>query len=175
MSKIALAYLITFRCYGTWLHGEELGSIDRRNYHRYGTPDMPANKKLLADERAALNSLPILLSRAQRSVVELAIQEVCEYRGYALHAVNARTNHVHSVVAASCKPEHVMDSFKAYATRKLREAGLLGRHVKPWARHGSTPYLWTEEQVHGRLITSSTGKVRSLLTDDDLRSGSCPP
>ena len=142
-----LAYLITFRCYGTWLHGEERGSIDRRNYHRYGTPDMPANEKLLADERAALNTPPILLGRAQRNVVELAIQEVCEHRGYALHAVNARTNHVHSVVNASCKPEHVMDSFKAYATRKLREAGLLDQHVKPWARHGSTPYLWTEEQV----------------------------
>ena len=58
-----------------------------------------------------------------------------------------RTNHVHSVVAASCKPEHVMDSFKAYATRQLREARLMGPDIKIWARHGGTPYLWTEEQV----------------------------
>ena len=50
-------------------------------------------------------------------------------------------------VGASCKPEHVMDSFKAYATRKLREADLLCQGVKLWARHGSTPYLWTEEEV----------------------------
>jgi hypothetical protein len=40
-----------------------------------------------------------------------------------------------------------MDSFKANATRKLRAAGLLGRDVKPWSRHGSTFYLWTEEEV----------------------------
>jgi len=40
-----------------------------------------------------------------------------------------------------------MDSFKAYATRKLREATLLDQDVKPWARHGSTRWLWTEEQV----------------------------
>ena len=24
-----LGFLITFRCYGTWLHGDERGSIDR--------------------------------------------------------------------------------------------------------------------------------------------------
>jgi REP element-mobilizing transposase RayT len=142
-----LAYLITFRSYGTWLHGEERGSIDRRNYHRYGTPDMPANEKLVDDERAELKNPAILLNRAQRDVVESAIREVCEHRAYVLHAISVRTNHVHSVVSASCEPEHVMDSFKAYATRKLREEDLLSRDVKPWARHGSTPYLWTEEEI----------------------------
>jgi len=53
-----LAYLITFRCYGTWLHGDERGSIDRRTYNRYGPPDMPANKKLIADESPHLRQLP---------------------------------------------------------------------------------------------------------------------
>jgi REP element-mobilizing transposase RayT len=146
-----LAYLITFRCYGTWLHGDERGSIDRRNYNRYGTPAMPANRKLLADERADLGKSVAVLKHAQRGVVELAIREVCEHRSYLLHAVNVRTNHVHSVVTAPCKPEHVMDSFKAYATRQLRKSGLLSRDIKPWARHGSTPYLWTEEQVHNAI------------------------
>jgi hypothetical protein len=28
-TDIPLAYLITFRCYGTWLHGDKRGSIDR--------------------------------------------------------------------------------------------------------------------------------------------------
>jgi len=40
-----------------------------------------------------------------------------------------------------------MNSFKSFATRKLRAAGLLGSDIKPWARHGSTPYLWTEEDL----------------------------
>jgi REP element-mobilizing transposase RayT len=146
-----LAYLITFRCYGTWLHGDERGSIDRRNYNRYGTPAMPANRKLIADERAELGSPAGVLNHAQRGVVELAIREVCDHRSYLLHAVNVRTNHVHSVVTAPCKPEHVMDSFKAYATRQLRKSGLLSRDIKPWARHGSIPYLWTEEQVQNAI------------------------
>jgi REP element-mobilizing transposase RayT len=142
-----LAFLITFRCYGTWLHGDERGSVDRRNFHRYGTPAMPANKKLVEDEKPELRQAAIALNRPQRVVVEQAIREVCEHRGYGLLALNVRTNHVHSVVTAPCRPEQVMDTLKAYATRRLRETGLLDPKTKPWARHGSTPYLWTEETV----------------------------
>ena len=29
-NEFPLAYLITFRCYGTWVHGDERGSMDRR-------------------------------------------------------------------------------------------------------------------------------------------------
>jgi hypothetical protein len=32
---IPLAYLITFRCYGTWLHGDSRGSVDR--FHNRST------------------------------------------------------------------------------------------------------------------------------------------
>ena len=119
-----LAFLITFRSYGTWLHGEERGSIDRRNYNRYGTPSMPPNKRLLAEETRALRHAPVVLNREQRTVVEDAIREVCVQRKYTLHAVNARSNHVHSVVMARCKPEHVLNSFKSYATRRLRETNV---------------------------------------------------
>jgi hypothetical protein len=41
-----------------------------------------------------------------------------------------------------------VEAFKAYATRKLRQAGLINQQVKPWARHGSTVYLWSEEEVN---------------------------
>jgi REP element-mobilizing transposase RayT len=142
-----LAYLITFRSYGTWLHGDERGSIDRRNYNRYGTPAMPANSRILVEEQGNLKTGAVLLNSKQRAIVEAAIHEVCQYRNWVLHAVNARMNHVHSVVSARCPPENVMNNFKSYATRRLREAGALAQHVRPWARHGSTPYLWTEEQV----------------------------
>ena len=145
--RIPLGYLITFRSYGTWLHGDERGSVDLRNYNRYGTPDMPENRKLLADEQRELRNPAVLLCSAQRSIVKSAIEEACDHRHYALHAVSVRTNHVHSVVSAACTPEHVMNSFKAYATRKLLQANLLSKGVRPWARHGSTPYLWTQEEV----------------------------
>jgi REP element-mobilizing transposase RayT len=142
-----LAYLITIRTYGTWLHGDERGSVDRRLYNKYGAPKIAPNKQFVRAEQARLKHPPVRLNRAQRAVVEQAIRQVCAHRGYELLAVNARTNHVHSVVVAPCKPEPVMNTFKAYATRHLREAGLLPLHVKPWSRHGSDPYLWTPEEV----------------------------
>ena len=142
-----LGYLITFRCYGTWLHGEERGSVDRRRYNRYGTADMPPNRKVLEDEKTSLRDSSFILNQQQRALVTSAIREVCDHRGYKLYAVNARTNHVHSVVGAGYRPEAVMNSFKSYATRKLREAKLISDAVKPWARHGSTPYLWTDEEL----------------------------
>ena len=54
---------------------------------------------------------------------------------------------MHSVVGAGYKPEAVMNGFKSYATRRLREAKLISDEVKPWARHGSTPYLWTDDEL----------------------------
>lgn len=56
-------------------------------------------------------------------------------------------NHVHTVVSAAMKPEPVLQAFQAYATKKLRRAGLLPQDIKPWTRHGSTPYLWKERHV----------------------------
>ena len=133
-----LGFLITFRTYGTRLHGEDRGSVDRRLYHRYGTPDMPANRKILSDERVELKTKPVFLNKHQRAIVGAAIKEVCQERKYALYAVNVRTNHVHVVVNCSRRPEVVMNSFKSYATRKLRSADLLSSQARPWARHGST-------------------------------------
>jgi len=41
-SRIPLAYLITFRAYGTWLHGDSRGSVDRF-HNRYGAPLIAPN------------------------------------------------------------------------------------------------------------------------------------
>ena len=41
-NEFPLAYLITFRCYGTWLHGDERGSMDR-THNVFGAPKIAAN------------------------------------------------------------------------------------------------------------------------------------
>jgi REP element-mobilizing transposase RayT len=142
-----LAYLITIRAYGTWLHGDERGSVDRRSHNKYGAPNITPNERLSSAEKAQLRHPPLILSQAQRAAVEQAIREVAACRGYQLLAVNVRTNHVHCVVVAGCKPESLLVAFKAYSTRLLRRAGLISSDIKPWSRHGSTLYLWTEDEV----------------------------
>ena len=34
--SVGKGYLITFRGYGTWLHGDDRGSVDRRFYNQVG-------------------------------------------------------------------------------------------------------------------------------------------
>jgi len=109
----------------------------------------------------------INLDARQRKVVEKAIREVCKYRKYFLHAINVRTNHAHAVVTAMQKPEPVLDSFKSYATRALRKNELLSRSVKPWARHGSTIYLWKERDVAKAIEYVLLGQGDELFRLDD--------
>lgn len=44
-----------------------------------------------------------------------------------------------------------MNSLKSWATTALRKAWLIERDVHPWARHGSTRYLYTSEGVVGAV------------------------
>ena len=145
--SVPLAFLITFRCYGTWLHGDERGTVDRRYYNGVGTPKIKPDAKMVERKRSIQNGPATILGPAERSVVEKAVREVCSVRGYPLHAINIRTNHAHVVAGSSKSPERLMDTFKAYSTRALREAGLAEADSKVWSRHGSTRYLWTEEHI----------------------------
>src|SRR5689334_14931341 len=104
-NEFPLAYLLTFRTFGTWLHGDIRWSVGKRprssRESRLIPPNIPL-KEAMAEET---NQPPVVLNQTQREAVERAIEEVCEHRGYSLRAVNARTNHVHSVVTAQVRPE----------------------------------------------------------------------
>lgn len=89
----------------------------------------------------------MLFDAARRRVVSETIRDVCEHRGWDLLAMNVRTNHVHVVVAAQALPERMMTALKSWTTRRMAEAGVLGPSGRPRSRHGSTRYLWTEQQL----------------------------
>ena len=146
-NQFPLAYLLTFRTYGTWHHGEKQGAVDRKHFNQFGSPTMPITVELAEAEFARQNHPTFILNDHQRSAVEMSIREVCDYRGYFLHALNVRTNHVHAVVGAAQKPEKVVEAFKSYATRRLRDDGSIGRGARIWSRHASTRYLWEDRKV----------------------------
>ena len=95
-----LAYLITFRCYGTWLHGDSRGSVDRF-HNRYGSPLIAPNRRWLQHNERAQKRPPVNLNRRRRAAVKEAIKEVCRIRRWQLWTCNIRTNHVHTVVTAN--------------------------------------------------------------------------
>jgi hypothetical protein len=77
--SIPLAYFITFRSYGTWLHGDERGAVDR--FHNfYGTPLLAVDPDWHRQDEGLLKRCPVILSDLQRESVEHAIRETCELR-----------------------------------------------------------------------------------------------
>jgi len=150
-TEIALAHLITFRCYGTWLHGDERGSIDRRR-NQYQTPSIEPSQSWHRYSTERLNHEPVTLDLRQRKCIEQAINETCKFRDWGLRAINVRTNHVHTVISIGpIMPERALNALKANSTRQMRQDGCWPHHHSPWADRGSTRYLWNERSV-GRAI-----------------------
>ncbi len=144
--NVPAAYLITYHTYGTWLHGREAGSVDDE-HNIPGEPYIGPRPALERHERDELQGAPVTLNEAQRRVVERAVREVAQHRGWEIHALHVRTNHVHVVLSAKDSPERVLNDFKSYATRRLREANLAAADAPVWTRHGSTRYLWQEASI----------------------------
>jgi Transposase IS200 like len=125
-----LAYFISFRTYGTWLHGDKRGSTDRF-HNQYRSPHIPPNNEWRHHNEQQLKTKPLILRAEQRHAVETAIRETCHFRGWTLLAFNVRTNHVHTVVTANRGPSLVLNAFKANATRELRQRRLWRHEFSP--------------------------------------------
>jgi REP element-mobilizing transposase RayT len=144
------AYFITFTTYGTWLHGKKTMSVDRQ-HNTLGTDFLTGN--VMREKIAAKNmtETQYLLNKPQREIVLNTIHEVCRYRGWGLLAAHVRTNHAHLVIHANAPAEKILCQIKAYASRRLKDAEVDGHRLNRWTRHGSTKYLWNEEQVEATI------------------------
>ena len=146
-TDIPLAHLITFRSYGTWLHGDDRGSTDRF-HNSYRTPHIPTNERWNRYNQQRLKSEAVTLNATQRGSVEKAVRETCTIRKWKLHAISARTNHVHTVLSiGGLKSSKALNALKANATREMREDGNWNRSRSPWADKGSQRCLWNEQSV----------------------------
>ena len=138
-----IAYFITWTSYGTWLPG------DQRGWHRWGESELqPPNKLFRQMAAAAMKEAEFTLAPGDRDLVEQTVARHCQIRGWTLHTVRARSNHVHVVVTApGYHPKTVPDQFKAWCTRHLRPT------------HPGRERFWTEG-----------GSCRWINHDDDLAS-----
>jgi len=132
---VTISYFITFTCYGTRLHGNETGSVDRL-HNLPGSRLLEADQKRASAAKALMDQAPYQLNARRRKLVLQAMGEACSHRGWMLFAAHVRTNHVHAVVGADVRPEIVMNCFKTYASRALNRSGVDLPNRKRWARHG---------------------------------------
>lgn len=123
------AYFITWTTYGTRLYGDSRGTADRE-HNLYSSPLLPMDNTRRANEQHELDGDLVILTPAQRAAVDAAIRGHAEFKGWPIHALSVRTNHIHVVCSAREPPEKVMNVFKAYATRRLRADQLVGIDAK---------------------------------------------
>ena len=143
--NVPLAYLITFTCYGTWLHGDKRGSVDIK-HNQFGEAFLEEDPHKEMDEFKRLRHLPVYLSQEQRDCIAQSIAHVCESRSWKLWEVNVRTNHVHVVLSSAELPKAVLRALKSRSTIDMKSNGLFDQE-KLWTRGGSTRYLWKEDAL----------------------------
>jgi REP element-mobilizing transposase RayT len=146
-----IAYLITFTCYGTRLHGDGKGSVDR-HHNRFGTPFLPADVGKCNRAGMLMKQPPYHMDAVRRALVLEAIQEICLQRHWELIAAHVRSTHVHCVVSAAIKSRLLMNAIKAHCSRKLNESGIEPGRSRRWTRGGSKRGLWTEQSIEDAVI-----------------------
>ncbi|MGA2185569.1 MAG: transposase [Bryobacteraceae bacterium] len=117
-----------------------------------------------------MDQLPYLLDHGSRAVVLDALREVCWHRGWVLLAAHVRTSHVHAIVESEVRPERVMNDFKSYASRSLNRSGCGEPDRKRWARHGSTRWLWKDEDVREavRYVVEEQGEPMAVFKAEEI-------
>jgi len=158
-----LAVFITFTTYGSWLHGDERGSII---YENRSPKLLQKHTGLQSYHKNKLSYPPVKLNTSQRNIVLDSILEVCSIRKYSLFAVHVRSNHVHILVGTD-KAE-VMPDFKRWATRRLRDNGY--ELQKVWTKGGSKKYIFKEHLLYEKAdyIINQQGKMMAYYIDPNL-------
>ena len=168
-APIPLAYFLTFSCYGTHLHGDERGSVDRRQ-NASGTPYVPPDSHLHRAELERMDQPSYHLDAPRAETVLAAIRSTAEYRHWNLIAAHVRSTHVHVLIQSLETPERVMTDLKAYASRALTSAGFECSDRKRWTRHGSTRYLWKVSDIEGTMqyVIELQGECMSAWQTTDM-------
>jgi REP element-mobilizing transposase RayT len=150
-NEFPIAYLITIRTYGTWMHGDARYSVGRNESNGYGRPKIKPSVPFVDSMKTQQREPSVIFGEGQRVIVAEAIKGVCAYRQYSLLAQNIRSNHGHAVVSAKVKPEKIVNEFKSYATRALRQVVEFEADARIWSRGGSTRYLWKPRHVSAAI------------------------
>jgi len=137
--------LITWTTYGTWLPGDARGWREKRRGNQAPDPELEA------ECREKMKFDPVLLSPHDRATVEFACREHCEHRKWLLHAVNARSNHVHVVVLANAQPKTIRDQLKANCTTHLRSQPIPLICKRTWTKGGDCEVLFNDESLQNAI------------------------
>ena len=164
-----IAFFLTLSTYGCWLPGDPRGWIEYR--HGWRLPD----SSIFLEARAKMTEDACVLSPQERGIVAAQVAETCAYRGWILHAVNCRSNHMHLVVGAyNTNPRKIRADIKAWCTRRLKERSDPSRE-NWWAERGSIRYVYNDDQLAIVIPYVAESQDRKHLDSTSRRGDSSQP
>jgi len=141
MDDVPLAYHITFGTYGTRLHGDPRGTIDR-SMNRPGDPIVGADPAPWLRESRAMRFPPVVLTPDQRRFVEAAVPEVCTKGGWTHLASSAGEDHAHVLLSTAAHGAAVRRWLKRWLGERLSARWPLSDGQTWWAEGGSVKWVW---------------------------------
>ncbi len=151
-----IAFFITVSTYGTWLPGDQRGWVEY--YNGWHLPD-PVR---VIEAKARMTEHAKLLTPQQRSLVEEHVRETCNYRQWICHAVNCRTNHMHTVISAPyTPPKKIRADLKAWCSKRLKTSTLPTVTDKWWAERGSIRWVFDEEALNRVIFYTVEGQDKA--------------
>jgi REP element-mobilizing transposase RayT len=144
-----LAYFISWGTYGTRLHGDPRGTVDRDHNER-GTPVLGFDPIRWEREKGLLKFPPVFFTREQMRFAESVIPEICERGHWNYLTCAAGPDHVHAVLDFPFDPKAVRGLLKRWLGQELSNQWRLPAGATWWAESGSI--RWAYEQDYLRNI-----------------------
>lgn len=160
-----ITLFITWTTYGSWLPGGSKGWTKWKS-------GIQQPQQLLEDWcRGRMKEDVVVLNGAHRKIVENVIRDHSRIRNWNLHAVSARSNHVHVVVTviprqgnreyrAADGIKRVRDELKANATRVLRRCANPLHNNKIWTTGGDIQFIDSEDDLDRVVIYAKEAQDR---------------
>jgi hypothetical protein len=153
-----LAYHITWGTYGTRLHGDPRGTVDR-THNQYKSPILRFDEHRWEEEKSKLKYPPVRFDIAKRTIVESMIPGVC-VRGYwNFHACAAGKDHVHVILNSPNNPETIRQLRKRWLGQDLTTKYQPINQGSWWAECGSI--RWINDEEYLRQATDYVNRQRA--------------
>ena len=143
MLDAPLAYHMTVGTYGTRLHGDPRGTVDR-SHNRPGDPILGRDEDWQKEELSLLKFDPVVLAAPQRGFIEGIVPAICQRGGWEYHIVAARADHIHVELSSKSEGQVVRRLLKRWLSEELSEHWPLPPGAVWWAECGSVKWIWDQ-------------------------------
>lgn len=113
-----LGFHITWGTYGTRLHGDPRGTVDR-THNELGTPVLGFDEHRWEREKSFVKFPPVIFTREQMIFIEDMLPLICERGGWTHITGAAGPDHVHEILQTKNDPETIRRLLKRWLGQEL--------------------------------------------------------